>query len=247
MEMHHLTLLKFKLKEMQALSDSWRVADVTYVRFKKFLLRPNSVEVFFKDGHSLLLVFTGESNTNKCNDFVDLLFRLRKLHPGGDDLPQEIFWKPTEPSKLLEKTDLTKRWVYGEISNFEYLMGLNFVSGRSNHDLNQYPVIPWILEGYVQMKSSENHYRDLGKNMGCLGSEERREKFRKLHDSLENFKTPSHQYHFGFHYSNLPIVIQFLIRIQPFTQAAKHLQDGKFDVADRLFSSVSESYHNATR
>lgn len=49
-EMYHLSLLKFKIKDLQTLSDSWRVADVTHVRFKRFLLRLNSVEVFFKDG-----------------------------------------------------------------------------------------------------------------------------------------------------------------------------------------------------
>lgn len=32
------------------------------------------------------------------------------------------------------------------------------------------------------------------------------------------------------------------MRMQPYTDAAKQLQGGKFDVADRLFSSVIESY-----
>lgn len=36
----------------------------------------------------------------------------------------------------------------GEISNFEYLMHLNTVAGRTYNDLMQYPVFPWILADY---------------------------------------------------------------------------------------------------
>lgn len=36
----------------------------------------------------------------------------------------------------------------GEISNFEYLMYLNTLAGRTYNDLMQYPVFPWILADY---------------------------------------------------------------------------------------------------
>ena len=32
----------------------------------------------------------------------------------------------------------------GEISNFQYLMHLNTLAGRSYNDLTQYPVFPWV-------------------------------------------------------------------------------------------------------
>lgn len=51
---------------------------------------------------------------------------------------------------------------------------------------------------------------------------------------------------FGFHYSNLPIVLQYLIRMHPYAEGAKQLQGGKFDIADRLFTSVGDSFKNAT-
>lgn len=41
--------------------------------------------------------------------------------------------------KLL-RNNMTERWVGGEISNFEYLMHLNTLAGRSYNDLTQYPV-----------------------------------------------------------------------------------------------------------
>lgn len=43
---------------------------------------------------------------------------------------------------------VTQRWEVGEISNFEYLMQLNTLAGRSYNDLNQYPVFPWIIADY---------------------------------------------------------------------------------------------------
>lgn len=36
----------------------------------------------------------------------------------------------------------------GEISNFEYLMHLNTLAGRTYNDLMQYPVFPWVLADY---------------------------------------------------------------------------------------------------
>lgn len=39
-------------------------------------------------------------------------------------------------------------WKQGEINNFEYLMELNKLSGRTFNDLMQYPVFPFILANY---------------------------------------------------------------------------------------------------
>ena len=36
----------------------------------------------------------------------------------------------------------------GEITNFQYLMHLNTLAGRSYNDLMQYPVFPWVLADY---------------------------------------------------------------------------------------------------
>lgn len=35
-----------------------------------------------------------------------------------------------------------------EISNFDYLMYLNTLAGRSYNDYMQYPVFPWVLADY---------------------------------------------------------------------------------------------------
>ena len=50
------------------------------------------------------------------------------------------------PADLLKNSGLTQKWVNREISNFEYLIQLNTIAGRSYNDLSQYPVFPWILQ-----------------------------------------------------------------------------------------------------
>jgi WD repeat-containing protein 81 len=38
------------------------------------------------------------------------------------------------------------KWVYGELSNFDYLMFLNRLAGRSTNDPNHYPILPWTMD-----------------------------------------------------------------------------------------------------
>ena len=41
-----------------------------------------------------------------------------------------------------------KRWVNGNMSNFDYLIYLNLISGRTFNSLAQYPIFPWIITNY---------------------------------------------------------------------------------------------------
>jgi hypothetical protein len=43
---------------------------------------------------------------------------------------------------------VTQKWERGEVSNFQYLMFLNTLAGRSYSDLMQYPIFPWVLKDY---------------------------------------------------------------------------------------------------
>lgn len=62
-------------------------------------------------------------------------------------------------------------WRRREISNFEYLMILNTLAGRSYNDLTQYPIFPWVLADYSSEKLDFNKsstFRDLSKPVGAL-------------------------------------------------------------------------------
>lgn len=66
---------------------------------------------------------------------------------------------------------LEQKWVQRELSNFEYLMQLNTIAGRSYNDLSQYPVFPWVLRDYtsdVLDLDNPASYRDLSRPMGVV-------------------------------------------------------------------------------
>lgn len=52
--------------------------------------------------------------------------------------------KSLNPRVVFRKSKLTELWRKRKISNFEYLMALNRMAGRSFNDLTQYPVFPWV-------------------------------------------------------------------------------------------------------
>ena len=70
------------------------------------------------------------------------------------------------PKQVFKMSNMMQRWQRREISNFDYLMYLNTVAGRTYNDLNQYPVYPWVLVNYesgeIDLTMASN-YRDLSK------------------------------------------------------------------------------------
>lgn len=133
------------------------------------------------------------------------------------------------------------------MSNFEYLIHLNTLAGRTYNDLTQYPVFPWILSDYTSEEidlQDPTVYRDLSKPMGAQ-SEERRQKFLQRYNECDDAEVPP--FHYGTHYSSSAAVLYYLIRTAPFTEQYMKLQGGKFDIADRLFSSMAESWVSASQ
>lgn len=64
-------------------------------------------------------------------------------------------------------------WRRRDITNFEYLMNLNTLAGRSYNDLTQYPIFPWVLADYSSESLDFNKsstFRDLSKPVGALDS-----------------------------------------------------------------------------
>lgn len=81
--------------------------------------------------------------------------------------------------------------------------------------------------------------------MGNLGNADRIAVFQQRYNMVDHFnKVP--QFHYGSHYSSPATIFNYLIRLRPFADGARELQSGKFDLADRLFFSFTETYRNAT-
>lgn len=163
-----------------------------------------------------------------------------------NSLLERIQVKPVSNSKrgilfanrLLSKQmdEVMKLWKNNHLSNYDYLLYLNIVSGRSFNDLSQYPVFPWVIGNYST--DNPNVLRDLSKPMGQLTS-----KRTEHYDSV--FKETKQSYFYGTHYSYPTSVMYFLMRIEPCTLYNVMLHSG-FDHPDRQFFSILDSYRSAS-
>ncbi|TPP65009.1 Neurobeachin, partial [Fasciola gigantica] len=162
-------------------------------------------------------------------------------------LPRSRSTTMTEPSQLFIDSNMTTRWQRRELSNFDYLMYLNTIAGRTYNDMNQYPIFPWILTNYTAAELDLNepsNYRDLSKPIGALDPK-RKAYFDERYVSWDDDTQPP--FHYGTHYSTAAFVLGYLLRIEPFTTLFLALQGGKFDHPDRTFFSVGRTWDNCQR
>ncbi len=81
--------------------------------------------------------------------------------------------------------------------------------------------------------------------MGSLGNEDRIQAYKdRFEGQVDDEEMP--KFHYGSHYSSPAIVTHFLLRLSPFTEGGKLLQNGSFDLPDRMFFSIADSFKYAT-
>lgn len=165
--------------------------------------------------------------------------RILSLQP-----PNILYGSGQSPSELLKASGLTQKWVNREITNFDYLMHLNTIAGRTYNDLSQYPVYPWILADYhserLDLENPES-FRNLSNPIGVVNPKNEAE----VKAKYDNFEDPTgviSKFHYGTHYSNSAGVLHYLLRVEPFTSLHVELQSGRFDVADRQFHSIAQTW-----
>ncbi|XP_075164730.1 neurobeachin-like protein 1 isoform X1 [Haematobia irritans] len=202
------------------------------VHLRKYNLRRSALEIFLVDQTSYFLNFTTKTR-NK------IFSKILSLQP-----PNILYGSGRSPAELLKTSGLTQRWLHREISNFEYLMYLNTIAGRSYNDLSQYPVFPWILADYtsdILDLTDPKSFRDLSKPIGVINPKNEAET-RSKYDSFEDPSGAIPKFHYGTHYSNSAGVLHYLLRVEPFTSLHIELQSGRFDVADRQFHSIPQTW-----
>ena len=218
---------------------------------RRYMLRNTALEIFTTTHTSHFFTFDKESPTRVMKTIVD------KARPAN----LREYFAGSSAALARKKKHITEAWRKRQISNFEYLMELNTIAGRSYNDLSQYPVFPWIISDYESDKIDLNNpaiYRDLSKPIGAL-EESRLEKFLMRWDEMvKNSKesqvredddtssmsavTPPFMY--GSHYSSHSIVLFYLLRLEPFTTQSLELQGGSFDLPARLFTSIPDTWRN---
>eukprot|EP00095_Tigriopus_kingsejongensis_P009945 maker-scaffold981_size73921-snap-gene-0.19 protein:Tk09945 transcript:maker-scaffold981_size73921-snap-gene-0.19-mRNA-1 annotation:"low quality protein: wd repeat and fyve domain-containing protein 3" len=222
------------------------------VQKRRYLLQPIAVEVFCSDGRNFLLSFIKQIRSKVYQRFLALATSLSdnaQLSVAGQKRSANVEQGSGLFSALMGETSVTQRWVRGEISNFQYIMAVNTLAGRSYNDLMQYPVFPWVLADYSSEEldlSDPKTFRDLSKPMGAqTGS--RLEQFRRRFEEWDDPHSDAPPYHYGTHYSSAMIVSSYLVRLEPFAQHFLHLQGGHFDLADRMFHCVEEAWASASK
>ncbi|XP_066208131.1 neurobeachin-like protein 2 isoform X1 [Saccopteryx leptura] len=233
------------------------LAQLREVHLRRFNLRRSALELFFIDQANYFLNFPckvgGAAASSPCqaprpqpypipshtqirNQVYSWLLRLRP--------PTQGYLSSHSPQEMLRASGLTQKWVQREISNFEYLMQLNTIAGRTYNDLSQYPVFPWVLQDYVSPTldlSNPAVFRDLSKPIGVVNPKHA-QLVREKYESFEDPAGTIDKFHYGTHYSNAAGVMHYLIRMEPFTSLHVQLQSGRFDCSDRQFHSVAAAW-----
>ncbi|ETO13615.1 hypothetical protein RFI_23755 [Reticulomyxa filosa] len=164
-----------RYRVMSAYRD-WPLSELTQMYNRRYRLRKCALELYFKDDTSWLFQLFDESRRNRVFDAI--------LQCKPAQLLKST--KIRNPHQVIEKTKLDWKWCRREISNFEYLMRLNILAGRTFNDLTQYPVMPWVLKDYTSAHlnlKDPSIYRDLTKPVGALNPE-RLNKFIQRYQSI---------------------------------------------------------------
>ncbi|XP_027854971.1 neurobeachin isoform X4 [Xiphophorus couchianus] len=224
------------------LHGKWMFSEIRAVFSRHYLLQNTAMEVFMANRTSVMFNFPDQATVKK------IVYCLPRVGVGTSyGLPQARRISLATPRQLFKSSNMTQRWQRREISNFEYLMFLNTIAGRTYNDLNQYPVFPWVLTNYDSEEldlTLPGNFRDLSKPVGALNPK-RAAFYSERYESGEEDQTPP--YHYDSHYSTAATTLHWLVRIEPFTTFFLGANDNKFDHPDRTFSAITRSWRNCQR
>ncbi|XP_051118042.1 BEACH domain-containing protein B isoform X2 [Andrographis paniculata] len=222
----------------------WSLSKIKAVHLTRYLLKYTAIEIFFTTSvPPIFFNFASQKDAKDIGNFIVATRNETVLLKGLKDKAGVISFVDRRIAQEMAET-ARESWRRREITNFEYLMILNTLAGRTYNDLTQYPVFPWILADYtsetLDLKKSST-FRDLSKPVGALDPK----RFEVFEDRYRNFVDPDiPSFYYGSHYSSMGIVLYYLLRLEPFTSLHRTLQGGKFDHADRLFQSIEATYRN---
>ena len=209
------------------------LSEIKELHLRRCMLRRSAIEIFKIDRKTIFLNFKKKERNKIYQKIISLKPVNLTYYETGT--PEQIFSKNIE---------IIKKWQNRQISNFDYLMWLNTIAGRSYNDIRQYPVFPWILTNYSTPDidlHDETNYRDLSKPIGAL-SEKRLNEILMRYNQVVDPNIPN--FHYGSHYSNSGFTLFYLVRMEPFTTYFLQLQGGHFDHPDRMFDSIEKCWKN---
>jgi hypothetical protein len=228
----------------------WKLEKLVECYGRRYLLQNCGLELFFEDSSEFFITFPSTYSLHKFFRELRKQSSCCQLRTGSSLAPARVYQtqaatsvSSVSVSASVSSSSWTEMWKKRLISNFEYLMRLNIMSGRSYNDITQYPVLPWVLQDYTSstIDLNDHHiYRDLSKPIGALNEHRLKEILERYKSFGDDSDMPSFMY--GSHYSSAGIILHFLVRQEPFTSMAITLQGGRFDCPDRLFFNIKDTW-----
>ncbi|XP_053952827.1 lysosomal-trafficking regulator [Anastrepha ludens] len=211
--------------------DIWSISEIWLKRYQH---QEKAFEIFLDTNQSL---FFSLQNQEDYKIMYDVFSDKIVTHP--------------DQAKILV---ITQQWREGLLTNWEYLMTLNQVAGRTYNDLMQYPIFPWILSNYVSDVldlTDVSNFRKLDKPVAVQYEENEQHyisNYTYINNTMTNMGSMTLKpYHYSSHYSNSGTVLHFLVRVPPFTSYFLRYQDNNFDLPDRTFHSLNTTWNLASR
>nr|KAG5690779.1 hypothetical protein BaRGS_015306 [Batillaria attramentaria] len=159
-------ILPSVLAYVDCLHGKWNFSEIRAIFSRRHLLQNVAIEIFMANRTAIMFAFPDHATVKKV---IDLLPRVGVGIKYG--LPQARRMSLASGKQLFKLSNMTQKWQRREISNFDYIMYLNTIAGRSYNDLNQYHVFPWVLVNYDMEEldlSTATTYRDMSKTIISL-------------------------------------------------------------------------------
>ncbi|KAJ5077128.1 beige/beach-related [Anaeramoeba ignava] len=221
-----------KEKEKEKKEYKWKIKNIQSIYKRRFNFKYSGLEIFFEKERKF--IFFNFETMEKRDEIYEYLqnHKLRNINKSN-------YYPGNKPIKWNEK-QMTRKWQERKITNFEYLMYLNTISGRTYQDISQYPIFPWIISDYESKKINLNNpktFRDLSKPMGYLNNKIiiHFEKYQK------NEKEKEFQFNYLKMYSNPEIVSSYLIRLEPFTSICLKEKYPIFKSIPKTWKAIQEN------
>ena len=103
----------------------WRLNQMTDVHGRRYMMKAQGLELFFSDMQGLFLKFNGVKERDSFHT------KLRS----SCKVPLLRSFKSLNPRSVFKKSMLTDLWQRRRISNFQYIMALNLMAGRTFNDI----------------------------------------------------------------------------------------------------------------
>lgn len=125
-------------------------SDISSILYRTYEDNPNSIEIFMKNGDVSFIQFIKSQS-------MPILKKIESMHGSGISIQTNSF------QQYFRQNSLAPLWIRNKMSNFDYLLHLNRISGRTFADLNQYPIFPWVINFNSKTLdlSNKQNYRNL--------------------------------------------------------------------------------------